>query len=354
MVYERILKYIKTVEGKRIEEKTLREIAHGIDYTEYCELIIKLTKANLIKPIISSGPNGMSPTLYKRYQALKEEISYDSLINEIKHLNHNFNIEGYIINPSRYNKHREYIIVLDNFLKVNKDILETQVSINERSFQIFHKEKALKEDKDLLSILNLNSNLKEALNYYYTPEPFFTYEVNVKNNDTSLINILIIENKDTWYTLRKILMPTCNNLFGIDFNLIIYGEGKKIIRSTNSLTDFNEATLPNRKSKYYYFGDLDYEGIDIFKNLRDNNKTLNIQLMVPLYVKMIQLSSGIDLPVTKELQQPKDLNEFLNYFDEVDSNKIQRILNNRRYIPQEIISFIDFSELIKERVNSNV
>lgn len=349
MLYEKIFKYIQSYNKKRINELELRKLDLEANYLKYYNAIIKLIEDNKISPILISGPNGMNPPLHKRYTIIKEDVSFVPLIDEIRLLDTTFNIDTYLTQPSKYDEHREFIIPLDHFLKTRRVDLLIEVSINERSFQIFNLEKALKEDKIVQSILTINPKLEKVLNYYNTPEPFFTHYINSDNKNLNTLNILIIENKDTWYTLRKLMGPEKNNLFGIDFHILLYGEGKKIIRTSSSLTDFNNVILKGQESKYYYFGDLDYEGINIFTNLIINNNSLNIRLMSPLYEEMLSLSKDINLPTTKEHQRKNICEDFFNNFNDNDIASIKTILEERRYIPQEIVSSIEFSKLIKVR-----
>jgi len=349
MLYEKILKYIQTYNKKKINELELRKVDLRANYLDYYNVIIKLIEDNKIKPILSSEPNEMNPPLHKRYTIAEEKISYEQFLDEIRLLGPTFNIEGYLTQPYKYEQHRDFILPLDKFLKTRRDDLKIEVSINERSFQVFNLEKALKEDKILKSILIINPKLEKVLNYYNTPEPFFTHYINSDDKNLKTLNILIIENKDTWYTLTKLMSPEMSNLFGINFHILLYGEGKKITRTSNSLTDFNNAILEEQVITYYYFGDLDYEGINIYKNLIRNNKNLDIRLMTSLYEEMINLSSDINLPITKEHQRENDIEDFLSNFNADNITYIKTILKNKRYIPQEIVSSIEFSKLIKVR-----
>ena len=89
---------------------------------------------------------------------------------------------------------------LMNFFKNGRP--STPLSINERSLQIFGNEKFL-ASPDCKKILNQYGLSMGLFNVYSTPEPFIYY---TKHNDSK--NALIVENKDTWYTMRKILMDT--------------------------------------------------------------------------------------------------------------------------------------------------
>lgn len=445
----------------RITERELRQYISVSDYEEYYKIIVELVNNNIITPVKNSGFNGRRPPLYKRYNIIKPECNYDDLIPEIRLLSDKLNIEGYLADPEKYKKHKPWLLPLDDFLKHNSKSLETSLSINERSFQIFKKEKALREEKDLAAVLSFNPGLTEVLNYYHTPEPFFLHNItnySIKddkngNNDKikgfgnynykyygnniygsviaaverpqrpqqqqqqqqqkqhqseqqyqqpqqsrqhnqreqqlqqcerqqqheqqlqhheqksqksaqqlqkceqlfqqheQQLNILIIENKDTWYTLKNIMSQNFNCLTGIKFDSLIYGEGKKIARKMDSLTEFDKSFFHGVKTTYYYFGDLDYEGIGIFYELFNVNPMLDIKLMKALYITMLDASREIieQLPVTKEKQVKKtgQLEWFVSFFDPEHQVIIKNILESDRYIPQEILNNEDFKELLK-------
>lgn len=377
-----ISKKLLEYEKSRISEKELRKYISVLDYEEYYKIVAELVKNNIITPVKSSGLNGRRPPLYKRYNVIKQEKNYDDLISEIRLLNDKLNIEGYLADPEKYIKHKPWLLPLDHFLKHRSKSLEIPLSINERSFQIFKKEKALREDKELAAVLNFNPGLKEVLNYYHTPEPFFMHNITnygikggEKDNNENMINIqpqqleqnlqyrqqrlqqhkkqlniLIIENKDTWYTLKNIMSPNLNCLAGINFDSLIYGEGKKIARKMDSLTEFDKSFFEGAKTTYHYFGDLDYEGISIFYDLINVNSMLDIKLMKALYIAMLNASRDIieELPVTKEKQVKKDelLDWFISFFEPEYQAIIKDILEADRYIPQEILNNEDFRKLI--------
>lgn len=391
-ISRKLLEYEKT----RITEKELRQYVPVKDYEEYYHIVVELVKNNIISPVKNSGSNGRRPPLYKKYNVIKPERNYDELIPEIRLLNDRLNIEGYLASPEKYKMHKSWLLPIDDFLKHNAKSLETPLSINERSFQIFKKEKALKEDKELAAVLNFNPRLTEVLNYYHTPEPFFLHNItnyiikadingdngnkrnvgncynicdNISNPGAQheqyqqhqksqrhqprkqQLNILIIENKDTWYTLKNIMSYNFNCLAGINFDSLIYGEGKKIARKMDSLTEFDKSFFDGVKTTYYYFGDIDYEGIGIFHDLINVNPMLDIKLMKTLYVAMLDASKDIieQLPVTKEKQVKKagQLEWFVSFFDTEYQVIIKNILESGRYIPQEILNNEDFKELLK-------
>ncbi|HHU48898.1 MAG: Wadjet anti-phage system protein JetD domain-containing protein [Caldicoprobacterales bacterium] len=337
---------LKPYAGKRITEKKIREILNIQDYQDYYKAMQYLLQNHLIEPVLSSGSNGMNPPLYKRYRVQKEEKRYDDILPEIRLLHTSLNVEGYLNQPGKYKEHRGWIQPLDSWLKENQELLKTSVSINERSFQIFHQEKALRDNKDLAAVLHFNSGIRDVLNYYETPEPFFTHNIKPYDEKTT-VNILISENKDTWYTLRKIMNASGNMLFGIGFHILMYGEGKKINRRYDTLSDYDEITLDGLQSRYYYIGDIDYEGIGIFNELTEQNPALQIKLMTPLYIMMLEKSKEVSLPFTKDMQVESNPESFLAEFEPQYRDMIVKILQSRRYIPQEILNYGDFIKIIE-------
>jgi hypothetical protein len=130
-------------------------------------------------------------------------------------------------------------------------------------------------------------------------------------------------------------------------NIILYGEGKKIIRKRGRLEEYN-GMLKGSINRYFYFGDLDYEGIDIFQILKNYNKNLEINLFVELYSWMLRESKNMKLPNTKKGQKKINIDEFLSCFDEDDEKMILNILENGLYIPQEILNYQLLKTKMKE------
>lgn len=138
-----------------------------------------------------------------------------------------------------------------------------------------------------------------------------------------------------------------NMLFGIGFHILMYGEGKKINRRYDTLSDYDEITLDGLQSRYYYIGDIDYEGIGIFNELTEQNPALQIKLMTPLYIMMLEKSKEVSLPFTKDMQVESNPESFLAEFEPQYRDMIVKILQSRRYIPQEILNYGDFIKIIE-------
>ncbi len=313
---------------KTITYEELFQLYINLSYDELVKKVEELTSRNILNAKLKSGSNGRNPILFKKYDIKIPKEDYSDIIDEIKQLNAFLSINYYLNKPKEYKKDREYILKLNNYIVYHRDRLQVPMSINERSFDIWGEEKFLRKSPTLLTNLGLSHN---RLNVYNTPEPFFSETI---NRDTN--NVLIIENKDTWFTLRKILMEERKIILGLDIGLLVYGEGKKIISSIEYLNhkDFsflNEPTI-------YYWGDIDFEGINIIFSL---SKKVDVKLFTNAYHFMLEEIQEIKSlrNMNDNQRKTKDLELFLSSFSDSDKNKITEILKNNKYVPQEIINY---------------
>lgn len=324
---------------KKITIEEIERLYKVSTYNDLYILVLKLIEDNEIEPIKSRGGNGKKPALYKGYRIVQEEEDNSFYIEELDYrILSKFDISYYKKYINKYKEHRDYILALNTFIKENEELLKVPLSMNERSFQIWGREKFLQKEEGKLILKNLGLPL-DYLNYYDTSEPLAYYSKSKKTPQ----NILILENKDTYYTMRKYLINSTNTILGKEIDTVIYGAGKGIIKAFKDYDISVEDYLANKENKLYYFGDLDYEGIIIYENFYSKYKDkYNINLFIEGYKKMIDKSNDIkSLPKTKEGQN-RNINEyFLQQFSLEYKEKIEEILKNDLYIPQEIINIID-------------
>ena len=327
-----------------IEE--LMKMAGHIDYHTFVQIIEEHIHNGILDPVKSSGKNGRRPALFNKYRIKKPETNYDYILEKIKLLHPKFNHSKYAKHPEMYAKYEKEIDQLNQFLWEKEHLLEVPLSINERSFQIWGEEKLLKDKSTINSIFKYNDWDLSFLNYYETPEPFFEY---IFANEGQM-NVLIIENKDTWFTLRKIMRENqVHNLYR-PYHVLLYGEGKKIISRNKRLQEYDKL-LEGSQNSYYYFGDLDYQGIEIYQTLVETNPKLDIHLCTELYQWMLLETKNYNLPKTKQGQKKNDLHLFLKNFTQEHQAQIQEILENRLYIPQEILNYALLKSKMLEGMN---
>lgn len=333
------MKDIKKIKKNKVSLKEIDSYFDVKNYIDLCNLVNELIYNDDIKPIKSSNMNGKSPALYNRYTIIRKNDIKDYTDEILYKINHNLDVSKYLKNQSLYEKDRDKILMLSEFLDNNIEKLNKRISMNERSFQIWHREKFLQKEggKTLIKNLGIDQNF---LNFYNTTEPLSYYS---RDKNTPQ-NVLIIENKDTFYSMRNFVISG-KTIIKENISTIIYGGGKGIYRSFEDFDLCVEPYLSNKNNKFLYFGDLDYEGILIYEKLSEIFKDeYNIEPFIEGYKKMIEKYKNMDinLPVSKDNQNKNIDNKFINYFDKYYKNEIENILKSGLYIPQEILNVEDF------------
>ena len=339
------------------------------DYKELYTKVITLIGSQKIKPVKASGINGKSPALYREYWVIEEKQDVSRYVNELNYeIVPVISTDYYQSHIDQYIQDRQWVLLLNDYIK-NSDFM-TLMSENERSFDIWNREKFLKQEqgKKILKRCGLGTDF---LNYYRTTEPIAYYSATRQTPQ----NLLIIENKDTFYSMRKCLMHRSQNadsrdsqcgpvqpeltkrlknetesdmyaICGEQIGTLIYGAGKGVIAAFSDFDISGEPYMMVQGNKIFYFGDLDYEGIGIYENFAAAyGEQYDIGLFINGYEMMLAKADqiGIDnLPFTKEGQNRKIDNLFFNQFSKMMQAKMKEILEQGRYIPQEILNIEDF------------
>ena len=319
------------------------------DYKELYQKVLELIDKQKIKPVKASGKNGKSPALFREYWILEAKQDITQYIYEL-----NYEIvpaiftDYYKTHLDQYIEDRQWVLLLNDYLRKNKEQLKLQMSENERSFDIWHREKFLKQEQGR-KILKRCGMDEAYLSFYRTTEPIAYYSVTKKTPQ----NMLVVENKDTFYSMRQWLLEGNEMLMGEPIGTLIYGAGKGILAAFSDFETSAEPYMIAPGNRIYYFGDLDYEGIGIYENFATTyGEQYEILLFVKAYEMMLSKANtmflderGMDLeklPETKEGQNRKIGTLFLSSFSKMQQRAIMEILSHERYIPQEILNRKDF------------
>lgn len=318
----------------------------GKDYMDVYKYITDLIDKGKIKPIKHAGINGKTPSLPKAFWHFEEEKDYSDVFEELTYRIHPLiNTEYYKKHPEKYAEDEHNIKLLSEYLKDRSDLLNISETKNERSFEIFRKEKFFQEEGGLQFCKRLGINI-EKLCFYETSEPLSYYSYSKKSQQ----NILIIENKDTFYDIRRYMERNGNVILNREFDTLIYGGGKRIWKTFSDYAQGAESYFKS-DNNLYYFGDIDYEGILIYEHLvvmnwiNANGNAVKIEPFVSAYEAMLDKADciGVEgLPYTKEKQNDNIDKEFLDYFAPDRRKQILHILREGRYIPQEILNEHDW------------
>lgn len=306
------------------------------------KVIFSLIRDKKIKIIKASGTNGKKPTLYNRYMVIKEKQDNTEFFQELDYkIIPELDISYFRKNIGKYKENRSYILKLNDFLINKKEFLDKKISQKERSFEIWQEEKYL-QDKGLTLLKKLGLDVKK-LNYYSTNEPLAYYSITKKAPQ----NVIIIENMDTFYTIRKHLIDKGEDVLGIGIGTVIYGKGKGIQKAINDFELVVDKNVSDTRNKILYFGDLDFEGIIIYEGLEKLIKEkYYIKPFIEGYKKMIDkaLNNNYELHQTKEKQNKNIKGDFFKHFNDEYKEKISMILNEGLYIPQEILNIGDLED----------
>lgn len=330
------------IDMKRVTLDELEKTEKINSYNELYTFVIDLLQKGELKPIKAAGLNGKKPALYKEYKRIENSKDFSVYENELLYeFAPCISTDYYLHHLKQYEEDREWVLLLNHYLKTSRNLLQIPKSVNERSFEIWHREKFLKEEcgKKILKRCGMNM---EQLYVYDTTEPLAYY---VHTRDVPQ-NMLIVENKDTFYSLRKHLLSGKYDILENEFGTLIYGAGKGIYRSFQDFSLCAEPYMRHTDNALYYWGDLDYEGILIFETLSE--KYANGAVLKPFvkgYMAMLKKAEKIGfamLPNMKEAQNQNIGTVFYSYFETEYKEKIQMILDLGKYIPQEILSLEDF------------
>lgn len=325
---------IKKWKNKTISLEEIKQIHNIKDNKDIKGIIDELLEKNIISIIKNSGFDFQKPHLYKKYRITQKDYSKE--LEEVKNII-NLNMKYYIKNPSCYEEDKEFILKIENYFK-NKKHNELELSINERSLEIFNDEKMLSESVKLKTILGrLGLEIKD-FNIYESKEIFMYYKNNIITNQ----KVLIVENKDTWNTIKRALIDNYD-ILGYNFDAVIYGEGKKIISSFAFIEDEEFKVFNSKENIFYYFGDLDSTGINIMDLLI---KTYPQYKITPFHagyeflIKNIGITSHAKKDKNGNIKNDNKIEKDIisKYFMGYDVDKIFNMCEKSHIVPQETLN----------------
>lgn len=332
------MKCIQSLLRKKITLIELQEYLGIEDYLALSNMVQQLVNEGMLEPNKSSGLNGKRPPLYQSYRIIQKTYDYSAYQNELLYLLPVLSNDYYLKHLDVYEKDRDMVLQMERYLRNSRECLNNSMSCNERSFEIFCREKFLLKEGGMRILKNLGWKI-EDLNIYETTEPLAYYSHTKEIGQT----MLIIENKDTFYSMRKHLMSGKDEIFGVKIGTLIYGGGKAIYKSFSDFDQCVETYMKAPENQILYFGDLDYEGILIYEQLALIAKEqFEIKPFIKAYETKLNKAKNINLPKTKEAQNRNCGSVFFSYFSENIQEHMHYILTSECYIPQEILHCGDF------------
>lgn len=324
---------LKNHHKKTITLEELKKLYKIIETSEIYPIIQNLVECGNLKPVKNSGMNGNRKyPLYIKYRIVTDN---QEVMQKIHLLHPKLQENRYLEkHPDKYIKYQTAFQLIHQYLSQNPD-LSIAISKKERSFEIFHEEKML-EDSEFLNILSKINLNHETLAFYETPEYCFHDYIPHKKD---AMTILILENKDIWFNLRRIMFEhNASTLFQTKIDGVLYGEGKRIA-SINALSQYS-MFLHCEDIHYLYWGDIDREGLNIYCSLVKNSEACDITLFIPAYEKMLELSTKQSIPNSNDQRNiMSDYSDIFLLFSLESRRILKQSLENNKRIPQEIINY---------------
>ncbi len=338
---DKFLLFIKNYKSIEISLSDLEGQAYAdASYIQFSQTIQQLMVEGYLVPVKKHGYNTKKPPLPLTYriqkslftQPLKQEIqSYQLLSHQSIVLDHYFKSS-----ESKWRRDLPLIHKVNDFLQTY-GIPHEEASAPERSYQIIGDEKWIDEkggkkcleDISVWKLMKISS-VPDPLMLAINPKQFL---------HLSKIHHLIVENKATYYALLPVLPE-------LSYTTLVYGAGWKIVSGIEN--HLRQIGYPPDFSAnvYYYFGDLDHEGISIWNALYEK---MGAVPATSLYQAMLSKPYGKG----KETQRINEeaLAHFLLFFQEQDQSVITRLLDQGYYIPQEALSIEALRTHMREQTN---
>ena len=217
-----------------------------------------------------------------------------------------------------------------------------KMTLRERSLQIFNNEKILPK---LAKRQWFKKNLSlDDLNCYKTQIPF----VSVYFYDAITSYALIIENLDTFDAFceanRIESQNEDNKRTKSYYKLMIFGNGLDIKEKIGMIQYYSEII-----EKIYYFGDIDFEGLEIpyflKKYIEKNFPKMDFLLAKEYYSKIVQGKRNN----SKDKRKIKNM-DWLSIFSEKMREDIIELNNKRMKIPQENLKKKEIKQMMKSLI----
>ncbi len=300
-------------------------------YQNFAEWVLHFEEIGVLSMVKSKGRNTRVPSLAYRYRLDKKPLQlvfHQELKQYRLYFHSSIQLDAYFsLDPSVWEEDLPYLERLHQYI-IQYGFPSEEVPAPERSVELVGDEKWIEEKKgksllervgvwDKLLIMPVSDPLMFAMN------PKQVYKEKQYH--------LIVENKTTYQGLLDSLTNT-------SFSTLIYGSGKKIIKSLEQF--YRQYPVLEANHTFYYFGDLDHEGISIWYQL---HQKVPVIPAFPFYRACLEKADMKGK--TNHRKSVEALDTFLSYFSDEEQSRIKGLLDHGGYLAQEVLSTKELQEI---------
>jgi len=338
---EKILSYLSTYKKATVALAELEKLVSGLEasYEDFAEAILSLENDGILSMVKSRGRNHKKVSLAYSYRINKAKLR-EKYHNKLQYFQLQFHpqirLDDYYSLPeAEWENDFPYIQKVDQYLK-NKGLPQDTVPAPERSYELVGDEKWITEQggKEILERIKL---WEKMLVIPFADPLMMAFNPGMLNYNEHYH--LIVENKTTYQALVQTLPETC-------FTTLIYGGGKKIIASIDHFN--SQLLLKDSAHHFYYFGDLDYEGITIWYLL---NKKIPAKPYLLLYRAL--LKKAYTTGKQNQSRNEEALSSFYEYFTSTEREYLEEMFQLGGYYPQEALKTAELRNLWRSAQCSN-
>ena len=314
--------------NKHITLDVLQKCVSGqTEYEVFAREVLALEEEGILIGVKSQKTNGKKIALYNKYTVIKEKFM-EGLVEQIRA----FQLQAHpMIKLAYYLKAEEAVWKKDYKMLCHvNDYLKRvgmpteEATMPERSYEMTGDEKWIEAHggRTLLERTGLWEQMKISMNADPAMFTIHKKELCERGTNEKPHKHLIVENKSIYYLIQSILKET-------SFTSLTYGCGWKITASMNGL--LKQMDLEEENNEFYYFGDLDYEGIAIYAYLGEKVKPA-----LSFYNSLLELSPSKGK--TNQRKNEEALELFIKHFSKEQESKIREVLQSGLYYPQEALT----------------
>lgn len=290
----------------------------NVSYEENASMVQSLMIQGYLKPIVNAGRNNRSVNLPNVFTIENKKLNEKHYLEIEKYaLRYGalFTLDYYFSHEMEWQAEKELVDKIYQYLVINGFPKMASTS-QERSYDLVADEKWL-DFKGGMKVLN-QLKIKDQMHIENQNEPaIFAINPNLCSVNNGFHKHLIVENKAIFYKMMALIEDT-------SFSTVIYGAGWRVI---SAMKDFSKQFPLVGEQLFYYFGDIDFEGLKIFSALQE---VIEVSVARDFYEALISQSPSVGKE--NQVENP----EVFAYFQNMFSYKLMP-LKEGQYWPQEAL-----------------